>query len=544
MVDNILLKRSGIAVDANQVDTDTSNFDGKLSNADDEVQKALDTLDDHNHTEDLTHADLSDMPDTGGTNTDHDARYYTETEIDTMLSDGTIDHITDISNVGTNTHAQIDTHLALTNEHIDWTNATENLTTTGKITVGIADGTLGLAVKGIQTIDAGEITGSVLTITGESIDFGVGVQTVMNFDLLNTGSKTGIFVLNGKVTNEANTSLILRGINMTVVGAATAVDAPQTRLGASYIIKSPDSLISPDNDWLVSGLQNEKGVDIRFENLIIAPSASTGSDYIRTGFEVTESLIFITDSNTGSINDYTSYGFRYNKPTIISEAGISGAINRYAFHSNGEDWAMQSDNTTFSIGATLTDFQLSSDGTNGIINVATSLRLGNPTTNYTEINSTGNLVFVGSAGLCYGEISVKDNATTTTLNSAAKTQITIFDTNGLSNNATSEHANDHIIILKAGVYDVVVPITVKNGAGSSHKVKATLWKNNGSVEFPNVHQDRDLSAGTDVGSMTLAGKIAVVENDRIEVWAETDRASDSVVTFEDITLSLTQIGGG
>jgi len=33
-------------------------------------------------TEILTHANLSDMPDTGGTNTDHDARYYTETEVD------------------------------------------------------------------------------------------------------------------------------------------------------------------------------------------------------------------------------------------------------------------------------------------------------------------------------------------------------------------------------------------------------------------------------------------------------------------------------
>ena len=32
-------------------------------------------------TEHLAHADLSDMPDVGGTNTDHDARYYTETEM-------------------------------------------------------------------------------------------------------------------------------------------------------------------------------------------------------------------------------------------------------------------------------------------------------------------------------------------------------------------------------------------------------------------------------------------------------------------------------
>lgn len=30
----------------------------------------------------IAHVDLSDMPDAGGTNTDHDARYFTESESD------------------------------------------------------------------------------------------------------------------------------------------------------------------------------------------------------------------------------------------------------------------------------------------------------------------------------------------------------------------------------------------------------------------------------------------------------------------------------
>lgn len=46
------------------------------------------------------------------------------------------DHDQDFTNVGNNTHAQIDTHLALVNEHLDWTDETADLETTGLGTFG------------------------------------------------------------------------------------------------------------------------------------------------------------------------------------------------------------------------------------------------------------------------------------------------------------------------------------------------------------------------------------------------------------------------
>ena len=57
------------------------------------------------------------------------------------------------------------------------------------------------------------------------------------------------------------------------------------------------------------------------------------------------------------------------------------------------------------------------------------IRMGDFDTNYLEVSTTGDLTFVGTAGLPFAEIYARDN-TTTTSTSTTKAQILIFDTNG------------------------------------------------------------------------------------------------------------------
>ena len=45
-----------------------------------------------------------------------------------------------ISGVGSNSHDQIDAHLALVNEHIDWTNASDNFETSGEVSAQVFSG--------------------------------------------------------------------------------------------------------------------------------------------------------------------------------------------------------------------------------------------------------------------------------------------------------------------------------------------------------------------------------------------------------------------
>ena len=87
-------------IEAINVITDVTNFDKVLSSADVNVQLALETIDE------LSHTQIKDI----GSNT--------HAQIDSHISDLTIhfteasiDHL-NIQNIGTNSHAQIDTHIA------------------------------------------------------------------------------------------------------------------------------------------------------------------------------------------------------------------------------------------------------------------------------------------------------------------------------------------------------------------------------------------------------------------------------------------------
>lgn len=166
-------------------------------------------------------------------------------------------------------------------------------------------------------------------------------------------------------------------------------------------------------------------------------------------------------------------------------------------------------------------------------------------TNQLEISATGDVVFVGGSGLAYGEISVKDNAVATILNSGAEVQLTVFNTNGYSNNTAPDQANNEITITKAGRYMITVSIHVNNNATQTHVIDVSLFKDNGSrVEFTNVHGHRTLTGGSgDVGSMSLSGIVDLAVDDELQIWATTGIAADRSVTFEDVTLTIVQIGG-
>jgi len=142
----------------------------------------------------------------------------------------------------------------------------------------------------------------------------------------------------------------------------------------------------------------------------------------------------------------------------------------------------------------------------------------------------------------YGEIYSKDNTTPTVLNSAAKVQILVFTTNGVSHDMTPNFSESHIIVQKSAIYLVKASVTVANNNAFTHILNVDLFKNNGSTQFENVHFHRKLTGGSgDIGSATMSGLVQLNKDETIELWANTDAAADRSVIFDDITLSITQI---
>jgi len=150
-------------------------------------------------------------------------------------------------------------------------------------------------------------------------------------------------------------------------------------------------------------------------------------------------------------------------------------------------------------------------------------------------------------GWAFAEIYAYDVNDTIAIAGAGKAnraQITSFNANGVSNNMTPDHTNDHITVTKAGMYLCTASITIEStGAGGADTIGISLYKNNGATEYPNVHAHRRLAGGGgDVGSASLSGIVDLAVNDTIELWTWNEDGADDVVV-DDVTLSLVQIGG-
>ena len=166
----------------------------------------------------------------------------------------------------------------------------------------------------------------------------------------------------------------------------------------------------------------------------------------------------------------------------------------------------------------------------------------NNTTEILNIDKDGGLVFpTTDSGLAFGEISVEGNSTSDTIATNTWHQVTRFDTASVSSRTTPDATENHITIDEAGMY--LVTISVAFSGDNSVDWEASLFKNNGSTEITNVHMNRKLGSGGDIGSASMSGICDCASTDTMELWFRHQAGVNKSITFQDVTMSVVKIGG-
>jgi len=235
-------------------------------------------------------------------------------------------------------------------------------------------------------------------------------------------------------------------------------------------------------------------------------------------------------------------------PTLIPFFGVGGLISEIATFLFDSGLHLKADSLKLLLGAG-DDAGIYYDGTDFWINshaVGTGNTNIGDATNRTEFESTGDVNFVGGAGLQFGQIYEEDGVSTLTL--AAQDifyQVISFTANGESNGTTPDHTNDHITVSKSGKYLVFLDVSFSQIGAVSIEYDFHVQKNNGATDFSSVSAHRDTSGNSVVGATNGTGIIDLTAGDTVEVWVErlSGGAVSKTITIPQISLVLTQIVG-
>ena len=430
-------------------------------------------------------------------------------------------------------------------------------------------------ISGIENIAMGD---NALHNTEASTNVGIGVQAGYS----NTSGGGNIFIgyKSGRrqttnsnlliIDNQLRADVATELTNAILYGVMAAVPADQTlRINAVVTIGAEDILFS-DGGAIFNLQGNDVDFRIDTDNQTYAFFVDGGNNLVtaRKDSEVPSQTIPFGLKNLAAFANFSGAGLEFrmlnDASAEIAYAQIIGIVRDVTAGSEDGQITFRSMKAGVShelLSLTHLSAIFNNTGLDLDLRVATVnepkmvvvdaaldvVRLGDGDTNYMSIDKVGDVTFVGGAGLVFAEIYANDTNTTITiiaLGQANKIQVTSFDTNGFSNNMTPDHTNDHITVTKAGIYLCTVSISCASAAaGAADKFGFAIYKNNGAVEFANLHGHRKLGGGGgDFGSVSINGIIDLAVNDTIELWCWNEDSTDNLVV-DDVTISLVQVGG-
>lgn len=167
--------------------------------------------------------------------------------------------------------------------------------------------------------------------------------------------------------------------------------------------------------------------------------------------------------------------------------------------------------------------------------------IGNTTSgNLVQITNEGDIIHQKGGGMACGGISVEGNTNSTALTKDTWAQFLFFDTNDASNQLTPDYTQGHITATLDGIYYCSMSVSYSDGANTTFELEVKA--NNGTISFPNVHNERKLGQFGDIGCVSGSGLITLTAGDTPELWVQ-NISNDNDVIIKDATLTLIQIAG-
>ncbi len=307
---------------ASSIYTDTTTFNAKLSSADDTVQKALATLDDHTHTEsDIT--DLGNYSVVGHTHSESDITdldKYTQSEVDSLVSStsGTLQTQIDNLNLDFATDAELTTVSGYLQNQID--NLDSTYATDSELSTAVSDLTTiittasGYLQNQIDSLDDTYATDAELALVSGSLQ----TQITNNYNTLDSKIDTTSGTLQSEI--EAIESSLTDAIIWEVVDTPYDQIRPKAAHMGKAIYTSGNLTIG--GDLTVSGTTTTiNSQELTVEDKVITVNNGevgagiTGSQY--AGIEV----------DRGS---ETNYMFVFDEVQDNFRVGISGSLQAVA----------------------------------------------------------------------------------------------------------------------------------------------------------------------------------------------------------------------
>lgn len=454
----------------------------------------------------MNHSLLADMP--SATNTDHDGRYYTETETDTLISnlvDGTTAFTAIDINGGDITGVTISGSLT-------WS-AAQNFAT-GTTTIATCD------------INAGAIDGVTIGTNSPCTELQVDYININGNTILNTdeAAEPDIDITStfGKINLSAAIEVTVNSV--LAVGITTAEGTLRSAAGGAtthnfnyFDCYSDDA---PYQTFLYLRKSNS--------NTLGTKTTTVDGDSI--------GVILFTGVDSGSNFD--------------QGAGILAVQNGAAGTRVPCDLKFQ---TATSTALNANQFLLNTNGNVGIntatpdtkLQVVGDSKFGDDNTNYVEIGTTGDTKFVGGAGLVFGSFWGNEIAFVVAGGTGTFSVVTDSDiTAGQTHNTTFQNNQEIDIGAFAGMYLVTYSVTMKGTGANKHLVSA-IGVDVGGVTG-DVAQNDGRSHSITVGNAELSmGGTAILDlsaNDEVSIMV-TNETDNTNIIVEHVALSTVQIGG-